>query len=153
MEFQQKPVYTLNKLKTRAIIPKAFALFFLSVIFYLGILVNIAFLEMSAEQETLVKLIALLLVIILIGIGVYLSFHRAHMPYYFTRTFLISGKKKISYSSITNTTPKQNFLDKLFKTYSIQINEKNTLKHIPQELDMKTYLDQLIAFSRSTKQS
>src|SRR3989344_7857879 len=56
MEFPtEHPLYTLYESKSRALVPKVASLVVLSLIFYLGILLNVSLLELSAGQETTLK--------------------------------------------------------------------------------------------------
>ena len=144
---QQKPIYELPQSKKRALIPKIIILILLSVIFYVGILLNVALLELRASQETITKTVSLAFVILVIIIGIILTIYHAKTPYRFFRNYLQINKENVKYTEILNTEPKQDFLDKIFKTYSINLGSHNHLRHIPQEIKIQDYLQQLIAYN------
>lgn len=145
---QEQPVYVLKPSKSRTIIPKAITLFVLSIIFYFGVLLNISLLELRAEQETLLKTITLALLLIIIAAGISLSVINAQRPYFFYRDRITSGKKQIYYPDISNTSPHLDPVDRIFKTYSINMGNKFFLRHIPQNINLEKYLQQLIAYAR-----
>ena len=146
----QQPIYQLPQNKKRALIPKILTLTFLGIIFHLGILLNLSLLELSSSQENIAKLISLILVFILIIIGIFFAFRQAHQSYLFYRNHLTFIKKELNYNQITNTTPKQNFLDKIFHTYQIPLTKTFTIYHIPKEIDLETYIKQLEAYPQRT---
>ena len=63
----------------------------------------------------------------------------------------MQGKKQIMYTEIVNTKMKQNFLDKMFKTYSIELGKKIQIKHISSQTNIENYLQQLIQYARQTQ--
>ena len=64
----------------------------------------------------------------------------------------MQGKKQILYVNIINTKMKQNFIDKMFKTYSIELGKNFYLKHISSEINIENYLQQLIQYARQSQQ-
>ncbi len=139
----KKMQYEIHQKKSRAIIPKVILLLFLSVIFYLGILLNLSLLDLPVEQESITRIATLIFLVLLIIIGIFLSYKHATKPYQFTQDRIIQGKKQCLYKDITNTISKTNLLDKIFKTYSIKLNKTFSLKHLSQEQDLQNYLQQL----------
>ena len=152
MENIEKPIYILEQNKSRALVPKFFSFIGLGVVFYLGILLNLSIINLNGKDETIVKTSALILLLAIIIVGIYLSFHRAHLNYKFYRTGIRFNKKEMAYINIINTKPKINFLDKMFKTYSIELDNKFFLRHIPKETNIQQYLQQLIDFSKQKQQ-
>ncbi len=144
----EPPIYTLPQKTSRAIIPATVSLLILGAIFYAGILLNISLLEMSAEQETTVKMASLGLVIILIFIGILISIRNARKPYLFYRNHLRWNARTIPYVSISAITPHKNFADKLLHTYSLDVGHKFILRHIPDETQIQSYLEQLRQFAQ-----
>ena len=65
----------------------------------------------------------------------------------------MQGKKQILYLEITNTKIKQNFVDKIFKTYSIELGKNFHLRHIPLAINIENYVQQLIQYSRQSQPS
>ncbi len=148
MPQSEQPVYLLEQSKKRAIVPKVIILIVLGIIFYFGILLNIALLEMSASTETLIRISALIILFILITVGIYLSYRRSVQQYKFFREGITFINKKINYVDIKNTTPKQNLLDKLFHTYQIKLGDNFFLRHIPNDIQVENYLQQLVAYAQ-----
>jgi hypothetical protein len=144
----EKPIYVLEQKKIRALIPKLISFIGLGIVFYLGILLNLSIINLNAKDETIVKTSSLILLLAIIIVGIYLSFHRAHLNYKFYRTGIIFNRKEMKYINIINIQPNINFWDKLFKTYSMAIGNKFFLRHIPQETNLQQYLQQLINFSK-----
>tara|TARA_Y100000034_G_scaffold72702_1_gene87609 strand:+ start:810 stop:1265 length:456 start_codon:yes stop_codon:yes gene_type:complete len=145
---QNKPIYELPQSKRRALIPKIIILIVLAAVFYLGILLNISLLDLRAGQETLTKSISLIFVIIVIIIGIIITMYHAKTPYRFYRDHLTINKKTVKYTEIVNINPKQDFLDKIFKTYAINLGNHLHLRHIPQEIKIQDYLQQLITYNQ-----
>ena len=144
----QEPLYVLKQKKSRAIIPRILSLIVLSVIFYLGILLNISLLRLTAIEETYLKTGTLIFLILIIIIGLFLAFRRAATPYLFYKEEIKFGKGFLNYQQITSTAPRQNLVDKIFKTYSLNLDGKFEISHIPKEVDIKGYIEQMIAYSR-----
>lgn len=147
----EQPLYAVYESKPRVLIPKTLSLLFLAFIFYFGVLVNISLLELSASQETMLKTGALLALAVLIIIGIFLTFRKTQQPYLFYRNKITHGKETMYYVNITNTSPSTNFLDTVFKTYSIPLGKKFSLQHIPeitQKVQLSNYIQQLIEFAK-----
>jgi len=145
---EEQPIYVVKQSLSRALVPKFVTLFVLGVIFYLGILLNLSLLELQAEEESLIKLVSLILLLLIIAFGAFLSFHRANLAYNFYQNRITFNKKQIPYTSITNTTPKRDLFDKIFKTYSISLGEDFHFKHVPTEIQLQPYLQQLLGYAR-----
>ena len=150
-QIQEKPLYILKKKVSRSLIPKILSLLILGIIFYLGILLNLSLLELDGETETIVKMTSLIIVLLIIIIGIVLSYRHAHQPYKFYHANIVQNKKSLPYVKIANTEEKQNFIDKLFKTYHIDLTDKFSLKHIPQKTDIKNYVDQMIIYAKKNQ--
>lgn len=150
MELPPEPsVYTVYESKSRALIPKLTSLFVLSFIFYLGVLLNVSLLELSAEQETTLKTGSLILLLLLIILGTGLAVRKVKQPYQFYRNMICKGKETIFYIDINNTTAHLDPLDRLFKTYSINLGKNFFLRHIPQQIQLSNYIQQLVDYRRN----
>ena len=147
----EKPIYVLPQIKTRALIPKIVSLLVLGGIFYLGVLLNLSLIDITNDTASIVNLVSLILLLCVIALGIFLSFHKAEASYKFYRLGLSQGKKIINYNHIINTTPKQDFLDKIFKTYSINLGEGFYLRHISQNIQISGYLQKLIDYSKQSQ--
>jgi hypothetical protein len=149
---QEQPIYILPQNTFRAIIPKIISLLGLGSIFYLGILLNLSLLNLRAGEESIVKMIGLGVVIAIMVLGVYLAIHHAKLSFKFYNNRIMQGKKRIMYIEIVNTKMKKNFIDKIFKTYSIELGKNFYLKHIPATINVDNYLQQLIQYARQSQQ-
>ncbi|MFH1832457.1 MAG: hypothetical protein ABH827_06715 [bacterium] len=128
--------------------PKLISYLVLGIVFYLGVLLNISLLELNASEETAVKTISLILLLCVITLGTYLAVHKAGSSYKFYKNKLMQGKKWTYYTAINNTLPHQDFLDKIFKTYSIKLENDFFLRNIPEQIQMQNYLQQLIDYAK-----
>ena len=149
----EQPIYVLPQVKTRALVPKIVTLLVLGAIFYLGVLLNLSLLDITENAASIINLISLIILLCVIALGIFLSFHRAEMSYRFYRKGLSQGKKSINYINIINTNPKQDLLDKIFKTYSINLGDGFYLRHISQSVQIEGYLQKLINYSKQNQAS
>jgi hypothetical protein len=147
----EQPIYVLPQVKTRALIPKVVTLLVLGGIFYLGVLLNLSLLDITENIASIVNLVSLIILLCVIALGIFLSFHRAEMSYKFYRRGLSQGKKSINYINIINTTTKQGILDKIFKTYAINLGDEFYLRHISQSIQISGYLQKLINYSKQNQ--
>jgi len=144
----EQPSYILQKHKPRALIPPICSFIVLSIIFYLGILLNLQLLEFQAADEELARLISLILILLLDCISIYLAIQKSKQPYLFYRTYILHNNKQLPYTSITQPKPEQNLYDKIFHTYSLQLTDTFTIHHIPKETDIQTYINQMSAYNQ-----
>ena len=145
----EQPVYSVYESKGRALIPKTASLFLLAIVFYLGVLLNVSLLELDAAQETSLKVGALLLLLFLILIGIILAVRKVRTPYHFYSNRLVRGKEIIYYNQIINTSAHLDPIDKIFKTYSINLGKNFFLRHIPEQIQLSNYLQQLINYAKT----
>ena len=144
----EQPIYVLAQNKKRALIPKVVSLISLGIIFYLGILLNVSLLDLKAGEETLIKVIALIILLAVLTLGIYISFHKANQTYKFYKNRISFLKQQINYLNIINTKPHSDFIDKMFKTYTINLGNKFFLRNIPNTVQVENYLQQLVAYSK-----
>ena len=147
----EQPIYVLPQVKTRALVPKIVTLLVLGGIFYLGVLLNLSLLDITKEAASIVNLVSLIILLCVIALGIFLSVHRAEMSYRFYRKVLSQGKKSINYINIINTNPKRVFLDRIFKTYTINLGNDFYLRHISQSIQISGYLQKLIDYSKQNQ--
>jgi len=145
----EQPLYILPQVKKRILIPKVFAFFFLGIAFYLGILLNISLLELTASTETNIKLISLITLIVIILLGILINIKKSKQKYFFYHDKIILKNNQILLSKITDIKTKKNFLDKFFKTYSLTLNQKFLIKNISQKIQLQDYIQKLVAYSKS----
>lgn len=150
MDQFEKPVYVLPQNKKRALIPKIILLVILGTIFYLGLLINLALLDLLGSEETTIKTVSLILISVIVILGILLSVRKANKNYLFYHDRVVFNKKETYYTQISNTSPKINIVDKTFNTYSIVLRKKMVLRNIEQEIDLQTYLQSLINYSRKS---
>ncbi|HLD00550.1 MAG TPA: hypothetical protein VJC39_02295 [Candidatus Nanoarchaeia archaeon] len=146
----EKPIYLLPQLIKRSMVPKIISLLALGLIFYLGVLLNVALLNLTAGQETLTKFGSLVLLLFLIAVGLFLSLRHSHENYLFYPDRIEFSRKRIYYREIINTSPKQDFWDKVFKTNSYNLGNNFYLKHLSQQINMEDYLKQLLVYAGRT---
>ncbi len=146
---QEQPYYVLKQDKKRALIPKFITLIFLSSIFYIGILLNISLLDLRAQEETIIKITTLIVITFLIALGFILAILRSHKTYSFYHTHLSFGKKSKPYQEIKEVIINKDFIDKIFKTYSINLGNHFHLRHLPQNIDIKSYLEKILRYTNS----
>ncbi len=144
-----EPLYVLPQNKVRAILPKVITLLVLGFIFYLGILLNLALLELQATEETIVKITSLVILLIVIVVGIIIAIKRASTPYLFFRTNLSWSSKVLAYTAIVNTTPSSDLFDKIFKTYNINLGKGFIIRNIPNTVPLQNYLQQMIDYAKS----
>lgn len=147
---EEKPIYILHQAAGRALIPKIIAFLVLGLVFYLGVLLNISLLSLSEGEETIVKAASLILLVLIVLFGMYLAFHRAHLPIIFYNNRISFNKKELLYANITSINQKQNILDKMFHTHKIILNNNFYLKHQKNEVNIQQYLQQLISYAKSS---
>ena len=145
----EQPFFVLPQVKSRAVVVKAISLTILGIIFYIGILVNLSFLDLSGKEETIIKTTSLIILSIVVIVGVILSYKHASQPYKFFHSHVQVGKEVVFYVEIANTEPKRDILDKIFKTYKISLRNHLFLRNIPNNVDMSSYLKQLISYSHN----
>ncbi len=143
-----QPTYVLPQNKKRTLIPKMLLLVVLGVIFYSGILLNITLLNLTAGDDTVIKMIALIILIIVVGVGIFLDYHQASQPHTFYQDRLVVEKKEHLYHAIEKVERKQNFWDKLFKTYSVDLGDSVVLRNIPVAVPIEGYIQQLVAYAK-----
>lgn len=144
---EPQPQYQVRKSLPRALMPKIASLLVLAGIFYLGVLLNLSLLELPGDIKEMITLSALVFLGAIIILGLILAIRRARQPYLFYPDGILIHGQKVLYQSITNTTPQQAFLDKIFKTYRISLNQETTIKHLPFSIPLQPYLQQLITYS------
>ncbi|MDP3733678.1 MAG: hypothetical protein Q8R37_00450 [Nanoarchaeota archaeon] len=148
MNSAEQPIYILNQHKPRAIIPKILSLLVLSIIFYSGLVLNLSLVNIAESTETTIKTVSVLVLLVIVILGIIMAVMKAAKPYLFYNNRISWNNKELYYNAITNTIPQKNFVDTIFKTYSITAGEKFQLQHIPDQLNLQNYLQQLITYNR-----
>jgi hypothetical protein len=146
---EEQPAYVIKQAKSRSLIPKIFMLLILGILFYLGILLNLSLLELDVDSQSLIDHISIITVSIIVIIGIIMGILKVRKQHTFYNTHLTIYGKNIPYNTITNTLQKQNLLDKIFKTYSIKLTDKITMRNIPQAVQIQSYLQQMISYNNS----
>ena len=148
----EKPIYVLRQKKSRALVPKIISLLVLGVIFYLGLLLNLTLLELSPSNESIVNIIALIILALIVIIGVYLAVYKASHNYKFYKNRVVQGKNSMIYTNITQIIPHHDPIDKIFHTYSIKLSNSFFIRNIPDQVQMQSYIQQLIDYAKRTQQ-
>jgi len=144
-----QPLYVLRQSFARAVLPKAISLVVLGVIFYLGVLLNVTLLELSDENQFIINISTLIFLALLVIIGTIVAVQKAREPCFFYSSFLTLQKQNIPYQNITAAFPKKDVLDKLFHTYALPLGNNLFLRHLPDNIDLQSYLQQLKAYNFS----
>ena len=147
----EQPLYVVYESKSRALIPKVISLVLLATVFYLGVLLNISLLALNAEQETGLKTGALILLLLLILLGIFLAVRKVRIPYNFYQNRIARGKEVIYFTTIINTSSHLDPLDRIFKTYSINLGKNFFFRHIPQQIQLSSYIQQLVDYARRSQ--
>ncbi|MBR9683534.1 hypothetical protein GOV03_03260 [Candidatus Woesearchaeota archaeon] len=146
---EPQPTYILPQKKARLILPKIISFLFLGIIFYLGVLLNLSLLNITTSTEKTIKLISIILLSIIVIFGFIFNLVKSKQKYFFYQNRILFGKKQILLREITDIKNKQNFLDKIFKTHSLILNQKFKINHIPQQINLQNYLQKLITYSKN----
>ncbi|MEK6900980.1 MAG: hypothetical protein AABX37_01415, partial [Nanoarchaeota archaeon] len=146
---QEQPAYVLWQNKKRAIIPSCLILLILSIILYIGILVNISLLDLTGSDETIIKTTSLIVIFFLMTINISITIYNALQPYNFYRTKITFKNKELPYSLLKTTTIHRGFFDRLFKTYTLPITKTFIIKNIPDSIQLQPYIEQLITYSKT----
>lgn len=150
---QVVPLYQTGLDKKRILIPKTIILTLLSALFYIGILVNISLLKLDSNIESTAKFTGLGFVILIFILGVILNFIKAKQGIKFFNDHLEIGHQKIQYLSLNNVETKLNPLDKIFKTYTLNIDKKHKLEGISNQVNLQQYLQQMINYAKMQQQN
>ena len=141
-------LYTLPQKKSRLLVPKIISFILLGIIFYGGILINLSLLNIDPNAAKFTKLISLIILGALILLGLVINFLKVKHAYLFYPTHLQLNKKQIPYQQIQNLNPQQNFLDKLFKTYHLNLTKKFKIQNIDQNATIADYLRKMVNYSQ-----
>ena len=148
----EQPLYVLHQKTSRAVLPKLITLVILSIIFYVGMLLNVNLLDLSAQQETTIQMGTFTFLLMVVIIGIILAGKKAHTPYLFYRTKITHGKKEILYSAILSTESQYDVLGKIFKTYSMNLGNDFHLRHISNETPIQDYIKQMMQYAKNNLQ-
>ncbi len=131
------------------LIPHFFMLVILSLIFYLGILLNLSLLKLKGSTESTAKTYVLLIIFLLIFLGMILKFAKSKQTYkFFRHKILIGGKKSVLFINISELAKKRGVLDKMFGTYTLVLTHDAKLEFIPLSIDMESYVNQLVQYNK-----
>ncbi len=157
-QFQQQiqpPQFVLEQKRSRAMLPKLASYLALGVVFYLLIVLNISYLEVSEEVEELTLFVSLWIIIILIFIGTLESLLASYEKYEFFLDHIERRAKKVKNSiqlaevQPQGITQKRTFWDKLFKTYQLVLSRKFAIRNIPEEKQVQSYVLQLVNYAHA----
>lgn len=147
MAFYEDPVYKVQIVRARFLVPKLIILLILGTIFYGGVLLNVALLDLNASDETMVKVVALAFVGGVVVLGVLLALRKVEKEYVFYRTWMEIGSEKVLYNSISSIETTTNVWDKLFHTSQIKI-PGHVLRHVAADLNLHDYLQKLVDYAQ-----
>ena len=144
----EKPQYELSQVKKRVLVPKLILLILLGFVFYVGILLNVVLLDLSAQEETTVQLMSLALIGLLILVGLGLSIVRSHQKYQFFRDRVVFGSRVFYYKDITEPVLVRGLLDTLFKTKKIVLAKGFIISNVDEGVGLEKYLNDLAAYAK-----
>jgi len=144
----ERVLYSSVQKKSRVLIPKIVSLVSLSVIFYIGVLLIFSLLKLDAKQETTFKVGALIFLLLIILLGVFLSYKHSKKRYIFYRNRIYFNKNEVKYDEINNISRKKNIWDKMFKTYSLKLSKEFSVRHIPLNIELENYTQQMVNYSK-----
>src|SRR3990167_274324 len=133
----EKPQYELSQVKKRVLVPKLILLILLGFVFYVGILLNVVLLDLSAQEETTVQLMSLALIGLLILVGLGLSIVRSHQKYQFFRDRVVFGSRVFYYKDITEPVLVRGLLDTLFKTKKIVLAKGFIISNVDEGVGLE----------------
>jgi|SRR3989339_553148 len=143
-------LYTLNQVKKRVLIPKVITIIILSAFFYIGIIINIWLIDLSDSVSNIIKIGAVIILIILSLTEIAVNIHKVKQNYYFYQNRITFKDQQIFLSGITDIQVKRNWLDKLFKTQSVILNQQFKISFVPFSEELKNYLWKLVDYSKKS---
>jgi hypothetical protein len=147
---EQQPIYQLAKKKSRILIPHFVTLILLSIIFYLGILLNLSLLKLKGSTESTLKTYVLLGIFLLVFLGMIITFAKSKHPYAFYQDKIVLHKKKqILFTSINEISTKRGILDKIFGTYTLILSHDIKLQYISTSINIENYVRQLVTYNKN----
>lgn len=150
----EHPLYTLHQSLPRALVPKIVLLLLLSAVFYGGVLLNLSLLEIKEVVSSQLQYGTGAFLLIVNIMGILLAARQATRPYFFYPNRIVFFKKELPYTAIiaiTAINPHQNILDKLFHTSSLPLAAEFTIYHIPHDVDLQHYLQQMITYAHNSQ--
>ena len=148
------PQYTLHLTIKRMLFPRILLLVVLAPIFYFGIWLNSRLLGIEIPGFIAVFLILFLIILVIAqAILHYIAFQKFQYSFY-TNRIEFEGKKPRTFlfSDFEQATLKQNILDKIFNTGSIQLSKTFSIGPISNLTQVKTYVEQLVRYYRYQQQ-
>ncbi len=149
MSLPEQSLYALLPIKKRIIIPKLITLVVLSGLFYIGIVLNLALININQPTENIIHLIGIIIIASCLLVGIALAIRQSKQSYYFYKDRIIIGTKQIFYTEISQYTTKKNTWDKLFATYSLSLNNNFALRNIPLAINIADYVKQLVNYNQA----
>lgn len=145
------PEYIVRPKASRIVVSQVIITFFLAVLFYVGIVINLNLLGLPLPSSVRWLIIAVLLLLVIVqGLLSYLQSSKIQYAIYKNRVEILGPKPKyIMFNTIQNITSKHNFFDKIFNTGTIILGPNFTCRAVPHFEQMIPYLNQMIQYSRT----
>ncbi len=144
----ENPPYILEQRRIRAIVPRIVEFTCLGILFYVGVIANLLLLSFEESTNDLIKLISLIILLTLTAAGIGINVHRSSQKYLFYANRLEFGTTGIFLKDVADIKQKENFWDKTFHTYSLELTPYFVLRYLPVEKNITNYLNQLVAYNR-----
>ena len=81
------------------------------------------------------------------GVGIINTLRKVKYDYLFYQDRIQWNQKTVLYQSIINIQRKEKWSDKIFKTYSLQLNDQFRIKHISQEVNIQEYIEKMRSYA------
>ncbi len=145
------PTYIIKPNVMRIVASQLVITFFLAIIFYVGIALNIFLLGISIPININILIISVLLLLVIIqGLLSYVQTSKMQYAIYSNRIQIEGPKPKyIMYNAIQNIKQKKALFDKLFNTGTLVIEPKMRLVGISNFDQTYAYILQMIQYTRS----
>lgn len=141
----ENPIYILKPDEKGYLVPRIMAILILGVLIYVGIILNMKFLEIDIGFYY--KFTAIILAILL-GVFAFLESYSKylHSDYYFYKDRMYANKMWIPYSTISAIDLKRSIFDKLLGTSTIVLG-RYRLKSVPYSQAIYNYVRSMIEYS------
>ena len=149
------PQYTLRPSTNRMVAPWILKLLGLAIVFYVGIYLNVKLiLKMSIPAYINLFIFAFLILLVVSQVIIYhVRFGKYKFKFYTNRVDYEAKKTStFLFSQFESIDLKQNMFDKMFNTGSILLNKDFVIGPIANAKQMKTYLEQLVAYYKNSQQ-
>ncbi len=146
----QYPLYTLKPNITRIIVAKALIVVPLVIVLYVAAYLNFRFLGIA--MNVFVNMGILVSMFLLAAFDLVMEYRKAlRVEYYFYADRMYVGGNWIMYRDMGHIDAKRNFLDRMFQTCDLVIDQKTRMRHVPDSYNIYQYIQALLARSKGAQ--